>query len=209
MTEELGKFDKPEAEQFTGKRKLYIVPLLFSGEDAPTEYTEKCNIYWGQVGQHLANLESSLGVPSHLYHESIILDGEDGLKLVERLSPSCYQIVVEKRQGGAVLEATEDREMAEECMDWERMLLMGFISQKVAQLVSDYYLEVAKKRYEYIASRIDETLKENEVGVLFIREGHGVQFPADVEVFSVAPPALDEIHRWQQQQSTGGQAATG
>jgi hypothetical protein len=23
-----------------------------------------------------------------------------------------------------------------------------------------------------------------------------VQFPQDIEVFSVAPPALDEIHRW-------------
>ena len=23
-----------------------------------------------------------------------------------------------------------------------------------------------------------------------------VQFPVDIEVFSVAPPALDEIHRW-------------
>jgi hypothetical protein len=23
-----------------------------------------------------------------------------------------------------------------------------------------------------------------------------VQFPADIEVFSVVPPVLDEIHRW-------------
>lgn len=209
MAEQLGKFDKPEVEQFTGKRKLYLVPLLFAGEDAPTDYLEKCNIYWGQVSQHLANLENRLGVPNHLYHESIVLEGEDALKMVERLNPSCYQIVKDKCQSGAVLESTEDRELAEECMDWERILLMGFISQKVAKLVSDYYVEVAKKRYEYIANRIDETLKENEVGVLFIREGHGVQFPEGVEVFSVAPPALDEIHRWQRQQSTGGEAATG
>jgi hypothetical protein len=32
--------------------------------------------------------------------------------------------------------------------------------------------------------------------LLFIREGHLVQFPPDIDVFSVAPPALDEIHRW-------------
>jgi hypothetical protein len=31
-----------------------------------------------------------------------------------------------------------------------------------------------------------------------------VQFPEDVEVFSVAPPALDEIHRWQREQMSGG-----
>ncbi|GAH60367.1 unnamed protein product, partial [marine sediment metagenome] len=27
-------------------------------------------------------------------------------------------------------------------------------------------------------------------------EGYKLQFPGDIEVFSVFPPALDEIHRW-------------
>jgi len=101
-----------------------------------------------------------------------------------------------------VLEATEDKEMSEESIDWERHLLMGFISQKVAQMVSESYVAALRKRYEYIARRIDETLKANEVGLLFIREGHMVQFPQDIEVFSVAPPALDEIHRWQRDRSS-------
>jgi hypothetical protein len=29
-----------------------------------------------------------------------------------------------------------------------------------------------------------------------------IQFPKDVEVFSVAPPALDEIHRWLRSRAT-------
>ena len=29
-----------------------------------------------------------------------------------------------------------------------------------------------------------------------MRENHQVQFPPDVQVFYVAPPALDEIRRW-------------
>ena len=73
---------------------------------------------------------------------------------------------------------------------------MGFISQKVAKTIADFFTEAMKKRYEYIARRIDETLQDDEVAVLFIREGHRVQFPPDIEVFSVAPPALDDIHRW-------------
>jgi len=100
-------------------------------------------------------------------------------------------------QSGAVFEATEDKELADENMDWERFLFMGFISHKVAKIVSDFYVEASRKRYEHVAQRIDETLKANEVGILFIQEGHMVQFPQDIEVFSVAPPALDEIHRWQ------------
>jgi hypothetical protein len=202
MAEQLGKIEKPEAEHFTGKRKLYLVPLIFSGEGAPPEYVEKFNLYWEQVSQHIANLELKIGKVNHVYHESITVAGEDGLKVIEKLNSSCCQIVRDKCQSGAVLEATEDKELSEESIDWERCLLMGFISQKVAKMVSEFYVEALRKRYECIAQRIDKTLKANEVGMLFIREGHMVQFPQDIEVFSVAPPVLDEIHRWQRDRSS-------
>jgi len=197
MTEQLGKIEKPEVEHYTGKRKLYLVTLILSGEGAPPEYVEKFTRYWEQVSQHVANLESKIGKVSHVYHESITLAGENGLKVAEQLNPSCCQIAKAMCQSGAVFEATEDKELADENMDWERFLLMGFISHKVAKIVSEFYVEASRKRYEHVAQRIDETLKANEVGILFIREGHMVQFPQDIEVFSVAPPALDEIHRWQ------------
>ena len=202
MAEQLGKIKKPDAEHFTSKRKLYLIPLMFSGKEAPPEYVEKFNLYWEQVSEHVANLESKVGKVSHVYHESIALAGEDGLKVMEKLNPSCHQIVTDKCQRGAVLEATEDRELAGESMDWERFLLMGFMSQKVAKMVSEFYVEALRKRYEHIARRINETMKDSEVGMLFIREDHMVQFPQDIEVFSVAPPALDEIHRWQRDRSS-------
>ena len=201
MAEQLGKVEKPEAKHFTSKRKLYLIPLIFSGKEAPPEYVEKFNLYWEQVGEHVANLESKIGKVSHIYHESITLNGEDGLKTMEKLNPSSCRIAKEKCQSGAVLKATEDKELTEETIDWERFLLTGFISQKVAKTVSEFYIEALRKRYEHIARRIDETLKDNEVGMFFIREGHMVQFPQDIEVFSVAPPALDEIHRWQRESS--------
>jgi hypothetical protein len=55
-----------------------------------------------------------------------------------------------------------------------------------------------------MAKRISETLKDDEAGLLFIREEHSVQFPGDVEVFSIFPPALDEIHRWYRDQARLG-----
>ena len=203
MAKQLGKIEKPDAEHFTNKRKICLVPLIFSGEEAPAEYAERFKLYWEQVSQHLATLESKIGKVNHVYLELITLGGENGLEVVEKLNPPCYQITRDKCQGGAVLDIIEDRELAEECMDWERYLIMGFISQKVARTVSELYIEASRKRYEHIAHSIDDTLKADEVGLLFIREGHSVQFPKDIEVFSVAPPALDEIHRWQRnRQST-------
>ncbi len=202
MAEELGKIEKPEAKQFGEKRKLYLIPLLFSWDGAPAEYVERFNLYWQQVKEHVTNLESKIGKVNRVYHESITMAGEDGLKVLEKLNPSSCQITMDKCQSGAQLDAAEDKELAEESMDWERHLLMGFVSPKVAKIVSDFFLEASRKRYEHIAKKIDDSLKGNEVGMLFIREGHLVQFPQDIEVFSVAPPALDEIHRWQRDRSS-------
>ncbi len=202
MAEKLAKIQKPRAEHFKGERKLYLVPLLFAGEDAPTEYMEKFSLYWQHVGEHIANQESKIGKVNRVYHESIALGGDDGLEVMEKLSPLSCQIAREKCQNGAILEATELAELAYECMDWERCLLTGFLTQKAAKVVSAFYRKSSRKRYQHIARRIDETLKANEVAILFIREGHMVQFPRDIKVFSVAPPVLDEIHRWLRDRSS-------
>jgi hypothetical protein len=196
MAQELGKIDKPEAGSFKQGRKLFLVPLVYSAKDAPPEYVEKFDLYWKQATEHVGNLEAKVGNVNRVYHESISLGGEDGLKAMEKLNPRSCQIAREKCQDNAQLEVTEDRELVEESMDWERCLLIGFISHKVAGMVSEFYVEASRKRYEHIGKNIDETLKADEIAVLFITEGHMVQFPSDVEVFSVAPPALDEIHRW-------------
>ncbi len=196
MTEQVGKIEKPPAEDFKQGKKLYLVPLLYSSEDAPSEYKEKCSCYWQQVIEQLSNLESKIGRVKRIYHETISQSGEDGMKLVERLNPSSYQIAKGKCDKGAVFEAIEEKELLKETMDWERCLLIGFVSEKVASKVSEFYVEAAKKRHAFMAKKLEETLKDDEAGLLFIGEGHRLQFPSDIEVFSVFPPALDEIQRW-------------
>jgi hypothetical protein len=196
MAEELGKIEKPEAESYQGKKKLYLVPLLFTWKDSPRDYTEKFDLYWKQVREHIASLEARIGAIRLVYHESVTLPGDSGMELLEKLNSSSYQLVREKCLMGARLEVVEDRETIEEAMDWERHLMMGFLSSKVAAVVSEFYSEASKRRYSHISERIKETLGDGDVAMLIIREGHGIQFPPDVEVFSVAPPALNDIHRW-------------
>jgi len=205
MAEQLGKIEKPFAEPFKQGKKLYLVPLIYLNEDSPPEYKERCNRYWQQVAEQLGNLEAKIGKVSRIYHESISQSGDEGAKVVERANLGSYQIVKSKCDSGATLEAFEEKELLEEVMDWERCLLFGFVSEKVANKVSEFYIEVAKKRYEVMAKRISETLKGDEAGLLFIREGHQLQFPGDIEVFSVFPPALDEIHRWLRDQAKARQ----
>jgi len=201
MVEQLGKIEKPEAERFKQGRKLYLVPLIYSGEETFDEYKEKCGRYWQQVGEQLTNLASKIGQVNRIYHESIFQSREDGMKIMERLNSSSYQLAKTQCDKGAVLEAVEERELFEETMDWQRCLMLGFISDKVANKVAEFYAEANKRRNELMATKIRETLEDDEAGLLFIREGHSVQFPSDIEVFSIFPPALDEIHRWYRDQA--------
>ena len=204
MTEQLGKIEKPEVEHFKGRKKLYLVPLIYCSEDGPAEYLEKCNRYWQQVAEQVVNLASKIGIVSRVYHESVFEPGENGMKVVEKLNAGSYRIARTHCDNGATFETIEERELFEEVMDWQRCLMLGFMSDKVANKVSEFYVEAAKKRNELVAKRITETLGEEESGLLFIREDHSVQFPGDVEVFSIFPPALDEIHRWYRDQARVG-----
>jgi hypothetical protein len=196
MAEELGKIEKPEADRFQGRKKLYLVPLIFSWKDSPPDYMDKFNLYWQQVREHVASLESKIGSIKTIYHESVTEAGDAGIAILQKLNPSSHQLVREKSLMGARLEVVEDREAIEEAMDWERHLIMGFLSNKVANMVAQFYTDASRRRYDKILQRIKETLQDGDVAMLIIREGHSIQFPPDIEVFSVAPPALDDIHRW-------------
>jgi len=193
---ELGKIEKPSVEDFQKGKKLYFVPLLFSSENAPEEYKKKVAVYWKQVLEQLNKLEGQIGSIKRIYHESIVQPGEDGLKMLENLSIGSYQIVKNKCDCDATLEAFENKELLEETIDWERCIFSGLISQKVARQVSESYFEASKKRAELLSKQISDTLKEDEIGLLFIQEEHKLQFAGDIKVFSIFPPVLDEIHRW-------------
>ena len=64
------------------------------------------------------------------------------------------------------------------------------------KLAYESYQETTQKRFEYSSNRIDQTLLENETGILFCREDHRIQFPNDIQVFFVAPPSLDTLKKW-------------
>ena len=192
MTEATEKAEKPQPKHFG--RKLYLVPWVFALKDGSPGYAEKLEAYWREVGTHVRNLEARFGQIGKVYHESVPLGGEEGLKLVEQLNEKAHRMLRRKCQQGAEFVALEERELLEEAMSWRRCLAV-VVSGPVLQKVSEFYQEVSRKRYELMAKRIDGTLKDEEAGVLIIGEDHAVQFPSDIQVFYVAPPALDELYR--------------
>ena len=202
MSEELGKIEKPSLEEFRKGRRLYFVPLIYCGRESPPDYLERFNRYWNQVEDKMSALEMKLGKVAKIYHELVPTGGEEGIKATKEINDKSYQIIKNRLDKGAQLESAEEGELLTELMDWSRCLAVGLQSQKASTTVYQSYMEISKKRNEHIAQKIDETLKADEIGILFMREGHQVQFPEDIQVLYIAPPALDDIRRWLRDQET-------
>lgn len=196
MSEELGRVEKPEVSSFKHNRKILQVPLVYSGKDAPPEYVELYEKYWQQVNEMISRLETKLGHVTVMLHESITDTGEEGYKVISELNPRSHALCENRSKTGARLLSFEDHVLLADVMDWERCMMIGFLSENVARKVYDSFSEASKLRYQHISKTVDDLLKDGDIALLFIREGHSVQFPVDVDVFMVAPPALDEIHRW-------------
>jgi hypothetical protein len=206
MNQELGKIEKMPVDSYKQGRKIFFVPVLYAGEDAPEEYSKKLKTYWEQVIQQINELASKLGAINHIYHELIAVAGEEGVATLKDLNASSYQAVKACLDKKASLEAFEDADILTEFMDWSRCLLVGLQNAKVVTKIYEFYTETDKKRTESLAHKLDETLKDNEIGLVLMRENHQVQFPPDIQVFYVSPPALDDIKRWiREREKTAGE----
>jgi hypothetical protein len=144
----------------------------------------------------------------HIYHEGVFSTGDQALKTIEQINPRSHALVSDYYQANATIEALEDAEAFDESIDWQRCLMAGLASRKVVEQAVNGYRDAVRRRYETMAQTIDQTLKSGEAALLLIQEDHSIQFPKDVQVFYVAPPALDEIHRWIRAQEERERQAT-
>ena len=198
MAQELGRISRPAAGQYEGRRKLLLVPLVYGPQADVPDGVAALQKYWDQMQIQVESLEAALGGLHHVYHESLPEGGDTGLSHLSQADQRSHAFVKAKCDNGAALEATEDAEALLETLDLQRCMMIPLASGTVAQKLQEWFTEANKTRYDHIASQIDSTLGENEVGLLLISERHQVQFPEDIEVFYVSPPALDEFRRWLQ-----------
>jgi len=196
MGDELGKIDKPAVDSFKKGRKLFFIPVFYANEGMPEGYLQIVNKYWDQVGKQLEELTSKLGKVNIIFHELIERSDEQGVAAIKDLNEKSYNIIKSLIEKKARLEALEDTDLLTEYMDWSRCLMIGLQNAKVMTRIYESYIETGKKRNEQIAKIIDETIKDDEIGILMMRENHQIQIPSDIQVFYVSPPALDEIKRF-------------
>lgn len=201
MVEELGRITRPATANYQGKRKLLLAPLVHlavPAESMPPEGAAILARYWDQVDVQVRAVQNALGSVTHVYHENLPEGGDAGLGYLEATAQGSRKLTAGLVAAGAALEATESMEILAETLDLQRCLMQPLMSPTVAGRLQEWFGEANHRRYEFVADTINTTLGEDETGLLLINERHQVQFPSDIEVIYIAPPALDEFRRWLQ-----------
>lgn len=193
---ELGQIDRPEAEIFVGKRKLYCVANIYSIEDAPDDYKELFNKYWDEVVQQIEKIEIA-GKIKKIFCEIIYNQGDEALNILAKLNERIVQIIKKKVEEGGTLFPLENKEILGPYTDWGNCLRVVY-TKEVFTKVLEFYTEFSDKRLQQILSIIDSNLSEAEAGLLLMKDEDRakLQFPSDIEVFLITPPSYDDIIRW-------------
>jgi hypothetical protein len=166
-----------------------------SGQRRWAKHEETGRRFWENVGAYL----HSLG-PGRLkvYQDGLAADGEMARRIVEEAAKrgsKNYQLLSELIEGGAEVRKTEDpallwRERTVLLRSLEREATGGGAPNPEASQAERDHLMAARDRV--IADTINATLREGEVGVLFIGADHDVAslLASDVAVEPVKDPRM-------------------
>ncbi len=196
MVAELGRITRPASDNYQGKRKLLLVPLLqlpAPAEQLPADGVAVVGQYWEQVDTQVRAVQNALGSIARIYHESLPDGGSAGISYLEAMAQPSQPLVSGLLANGAALEPLESFELLAETMDLQRCLMAPLMSPTVAGRLQEWFAAASRRRYQAMSDAIDATLHADETGLLLVNERHQIQFPTDVEVIYIAPPALDEI----------------
>ena len=148
------------------------------GEDHWNKYRKTVEGFWNAMLYYFDSVDVS---EVKIYQDGMMIEGEIGQKIVEegvKAGSKNYEIVARLLQKGAVLVKTEDFKLVKEEHDRIVAIIQAKSMFKKLRALIKYKLikkRLLDKRDEFIAQRINETLKENEKGIIFIGAFHNVK----------------------------------
>jgi len=83
-----------------------------------------------------------------IYHEAIHVDGDEGMKVIEKVNEKSYKLVKSYCEKGAELQSLEDRELFYEFMDWKRCLIIFLVHPPALADIQQWIREQLRGREE-------------------------------------------------------------
>lgn len=147
------------------------------GEEFWKKHRETVSGFWDSIVKYFTNLEVK---DFKIYQDGMVADAEVGQKIVEegvKSGSKNYEIIDDLLKKGAVLVKTEDFALVKEERD--RIVKITQAATTTQKLIAYLKYKLAKnrllkKRDNYIAKRIDETLDCGETGILFLGAYHDI-----------------------------------
>ena len=166
-------------------RTLIIVPRMYSksqfaaASEVPDDYDAKSEEFWSYVAEKLRVFKGRI---KKVFRESLSTNTEEALLALSGDEQRGYSVLVSLLEDGAELEPTEDPVLMGETESWMAMM-RGTRNEALLEL----YMESLAERNRYVASCIDKSLREGEIGVLLIDSRRKLELPQDIRVIKVCP----------------------
>jgi hypothetical protein len=175
-------------------RQLIEIPLFFI-KNIPSysknqDLVDLIKEYFNQVHLWISEYIQKVKKISKLYIVSLKEDDpiEKFLEINFKITETFYDFIIELSKNVDVI-IVEDIDLYLEFLSWFDVIT----SQQASKFDLKLFNEVSQERLDHIAERIDKTLGENQVGVLFINPNSGINYSEDIKVIHFTPPIVDEI----------------
>jgi len=165
----------------------------------PEDFDEKAREFWGYVEERLSAVSGRL---KKVYLESSGVVGKRHMEMLRVTDPRQYEVVKRILDGGAELVEVEAAELVLETISWmqrmQELLSSGEEGGPTGlQTIGEFLKESMEERDEFVKRRVDETLGEGEVGVMFMDMSRQIEFPSDIRVVITCPfRPHDYLNSW-------------
>lgn len=181
-------------------RMLLLVPRMYTESEVkrlvsvvPEDFGQKTNEFWSYVED---KLKVFAGRIQRVYRDEICQGGEEGLAILSSVQNENFLIVKRLVKNGAVFEATEDPLLVAESESWRDMT-----RQNPLDIVSlEMFQDSVRERDDYVSRKINESLLDEETGVLFIWPTRTVNVNEPTKIIKVCRfDPTDYLRLWQVQ----------
>ena len=170
------------------------------GQELWEKHRKTVEGFWDVVSDYFDSIDVK---DMKIYQDGMVAEDEVGKKIAEdtaKAGSKNYQLILKLLDRGAVLVKTEDFKLVKK--EYDRLLaitqaksitkkIIAFIKYKLVKVI------LLNRRDNFIANRIEQTLKAEEKAILFIGAFHNIKkrLPKDIQIKEVKDAA--KVKRYQ------------
>lgn len=165
------------------------------GEEFWKRHRETISGFWDAISDYFDYIYMDVynRKKMKIYQDGMIAEREVGQRIIEegiKSGSKNYELVLRLLKRGAVLIKTEDFKLVKEELDMLLAITKAKSTSKKLFAFIKYRLiknRLLNKRDEFISRRIDETLNQDEAGVLFLGAYHNIKkrLPKDIQIIEL------------------------